>query len=94
MQVTDILWPTNLDFSPRDDPAMKLMEPLGMKSNHQFIINSPQIHFTFYNYLHFTTIYSFYMSDIFCILGQFPHSVQRPFPLQDPQAAAPKQAQS
>ena len=34
------------------------------------------------------------MSDIFCILGVSPRSVQRLFPLQRPQAAALKQAQS
>ena len=28
MQVSEILWPTNLDFSPHEDPGMKLTEPL------------------------------------------------------------------
>jgi hypothetical protein len=27
-QVSDVLWPTNLDFSPHDDPLMKLTESL------------------------------------------------------------------
>ena len=43
MQVSEILWPTNLDFSPHESPGMRLTEPLGINPTTNSFVGFPTV---------------------------------------------------